>query len=66
MPQGRDAEGQDGETVIEIQSKAPCPRFGFERPVRRRDDAGADVTHPVGADGLHLLVLQDAQELGLD
>src|SRR5262245_53335146 len=36
--------------------------LGLERAVRGRDDARADAAHAIRADGLHLLVLQHAEE----
>ena len=65
MAQRRDLERQHGEPVVEIRPEASRLCFHVERAVRGGHDAGSYGPHLVGADGLHLLVLQDAQELRL-
>src|SRR5579885_1047100 len=65
MAKRRDPDRKHGEPVVEVAAKAPGGDLGLERPVGGGDDARAYAVRAVGADGLHLAVLDHAQELRL-
>jgi hypothetical protein len=52
--------------VPEVLAEAPRRDLGRQVAVRRRDDPDVDATVRVSADALELVVLQRAQQLGLE
>src|SRR5437870_10873110 len=65
VPERRHADGEHGEAVVEVEAEAPRRHLGLERAVGGRDDARAHAAHAGGAHRLHLLVLEDAEQLRL-
>src|SRR5438093_2630495 len=65
VPERRHADRKHGEAVVEVQAEATRRHLGLERAVGGRDDARAHAAGAVGAHRLHLLVLEDAEELRL-
>src|SRR5262249_33715158 len=66
LAQRRDPDREDAEPVVEVATEASGLDLGGERTVRGGDDAGAYPVRSVGADGLHLAVLEHPQQLHLD
>src|SRR5208283_5568039 len=64
--QRRHAKGDDVEAVIEILAKVMRGDFGVEVAIGRRDYSRIDVNRAFAADPLEVLILQEAQELGLE
>src|SRR5437870_7575903 len=65
VPERWHANGEYGEAVVEVEAEAPRRHLGLERAVGGRDDARAHAARAVGAHRLHLLVLEDAEQLRL-
>src|SRR6266403_666319 len=65
VPERRHANGEHGEAVVEVEAEATRRHLGLERAVGGRDDARAHAARAVGAHRLHLLVLEDAEQLRL-
>src|SRR5690606_28032953 len=63
--QGREFNGEDVEAEEEVLAEAALAREGFEVLVGGGDDADVHAAGGVGADGLDLVVLEGAEELGL-
>src|SRR4051794_35921692 len=66
IAQRRDRDLEDAQPVIEIGPERPGRDHLFEVPMRRRDDARLGALRPLGADGIVLSLLENAQELGLE
>src|SRR5271163_552238 len=64
--QRRHAQGDDVEAVVEILAKMVRGNFGLEVAIRRRDYSRVDVDRALAADPLEVLILQEAQKLGLE
>src|SRR5580692_12170493 len=64
--QWRDAQGDDIEAVIEILAKMMRTDFGFEVAIGRGDYSRIDVNSAFTANALEVLILQEAQKLGLE
>src|ERR1700676_4993719 len=64
--QRRDAQGDDIETVVEILAKMMRTDFGLEVAIGRGDYSRIDVNGAFAADPLEVLILQEAQKLGLE
>ena len=52
--------------VVEVLPELAFPDQLFQVPIRRRDDADIDLDRLLAPQPLDLLLLQDAQQLGLD
>src|SRR5438552_17318569 len=65
VPERWHANGEHGEAVVEVEAEAPRRHLGLERAVGGREDARAHAARAVGAHRLHLLVLEDAEQLRL-
>src|SRR5271156_1317077 len=65
LTQGRDAQGDDVEAVVEILAEMMRGNFGLEVAIRRRDYSRIDMNRALAADALEVLILQEAQKLGL-
>ncbi len=65
LAQRRQRDRDHVETIVEIEAEAPlAQRFG-EIDMGGGDETEVDMVRPVAADRLYLLVLQHAQQLGL-
>src|SRR5271156_318953 len=60
------AQGDDVEAGVEVLAKVMRADFGFEVAIRRRDDSRIEVNRALAADALEVLLLQEAQKLGLE
>src|SRR5208282_3635398 len=63
--QRRDAKRDDVEAVVEILAKVMRADFGVEVAIGRGDYSRIDVNRAFAADPFEVLILQEAQELGL-
>src|ERR1022692_4347117 len=63
--QRRHAKGNDVEAVIEILAKVMRGDIGVEVAIGRGDYSRIDVNRALAADALEVLILQEAQKLGL-
>src|ERR1039457_2411816 len=63
--QRRHPKGDDVEAVIEILAKVMRRDFGLEVAIGRGDYSRIDVNRAFAADALKVLILQEAQKLGL-
>ena len=66
LAERRERDGDDAEAVVEVLAEAPRRDGLLEIPVRRRDDAHVDVEVARPADPPEGLLLEEAQELGLE
>jgi hypothetical protein len=57
--------GNTAEAVVQVAAEAAGAHLVLERAVARGDDARVHGTRAVGPDGLHLVVLEDAEEARL-
>src|SRR5438132_6301623 len=65
LPQGRQVDDDDAQTVVEVFAKALFGNGAFNIEVRRRDDPRVDTNRPARADRPYLAVLKNAQQLDL-
>src|SRR6266550_1211542 len=66
LAQWRDIQGDDVQSIVQVLTKAPLRYRKFQILMRGRDDADIDANGVTAADAVKLLLLQDAQQLGLE
>ena len=66
LPERLQSDRQHVQAVEEVLAKATRPRFRRELAIRRRDEPEIDVDRHPRSDSLDLLLLDHAQELGLE
>jgi hypothetical protein len=65
LAKGGDAQGDNGEAIVEVLAEAALSDFGGEILVGSGDDADADADGEFAAEAVELAFLEDAEELGL-